>query len=177
MKRIYCYSGWIVCCIVIVVIGYFCWHGPVTTVIIVRHAEKEAVPPDDPPLSPEGILRAQTLAHVVANAGIDVIFATELQRTQATVAPAAVDYGIIPVIIPSINTGELVSAINSEHKGKEILVAGHSNTIPGILEAMGVPEPPVIADSDYDDLFVVHIRHYVFRYAELTHMQYGNPSL
>lgn len=177
MKRIHCYSGWIVCCIIIVVIGYFCWHGPVTTVILVRHAEKEAFPPDDPPLSPEGVLRAQTLAHVVADAGIDVIFATDLIRTQATVVPAAADYGITPIIIPSTNTGELVSAINSEHRGKEILVAGHSNTIPGIMEALGISAPPVITDSDYDDLFVINIRHFFFRYTKLTHLQYGNPSL
>lgn len=72
-------------------IGYFCFYGPVTTVILVRHAEKMVLPPsdprsDDPPLSADGTTRAQTLAHVVGNAGIEVIFATEFQRTQMTIA-------------------------------------------------------------------------------------------
>ena len=177
LKRAFCYPVLIVCLIVIVIIGAFCRYSPVTTVILVRHAEKATEPPDDPPLTLEGTLRAQILAHVVENAGIDVIFTTELRRTRATVEPTAAGLGIAPVIIPAANTDELVASINSEHRGMTILVAGHSNTIPVIMETLGVPDPPAIADGDYDDLFVVHIRHSVFRYTRLTHLQYGVASL
>lgn len=176
MKKAFYYSVLFICCIVIIVIGYFCWHVPITTVILVRHAEKAAIPSDDPPLSPDGILRAQALSHVVEDTDIDVIFATEFQRTQLTVEPTATNLGLTPIIIPAANTEELVTSINSDHKGKEILVVGHSNTVPAIMETLGISSAPVIADNDFDNLFVVHIRHYIFRHAKLTHLKYGNPS-
>ncbi len=58
-----------------------------------------------------------------------------------------------------------------------VLVAGHSNTVPDIIEALGISTPPVITANQYDNLFVVHIRHYIFRHSKLTNLKYGNPSV
>lgn len=181
MKRAYFYVVLITCVIVIFGIGYFCFYGPVTTVILVRHAEKVILPPtdphfNDPPLSADGMVRAQTLRHVVGNAGIDVIFATEFQRTQMTVAPTAANLGFTPVIIPKANIEELINTINADHRGEEILVAGHSDTVPRIMEGLGVSSPPVITENKYDNLFIVHIRHSIVYHVKLTHLKYGNPS-
>src|SRR5687767_8092456 len=61
------------------------------TVILVRHAEKEVVPPEnkDPNLSMAGQTRAQELARMFGGAGVTSIYATQFKRTQQTVKPLA----------------------------------------------------------------------------------------
>jgi len=157
-------------------LGYHIWCCKVTTIILVRHAEKEVTPSNDPPLSVEGIERAKSLSHVVEDAGIDAIFATEYQRTQATVRPAADNLGLSIIIINSNNTEVLINTIYSEYKGKEILVAGHSNTVPGIMEALGIFNPPIITENAYDNLFIVHKYHFILRRTRVLHLKYGAPS-
>ena len=55
----------------VVVFAYFStFSRPVTTVILVRHAEKKIEPTiPDPDLAPEGIERAQEIARVFADDG------------------------------------------------------------------------------------------------------------
>ncbi len=36
-----------------------------------------------------------------------------------------------------------------------LLIVGHSNTVPEVLRALGIATPVTIADSEYDNLFVV----------------------
>ena len=50
--------------------------APVTTVILVRHAEKATEPAKDPPLTAEGQARAKALARILGNSGISAIFTT-----------------------------------------------------------------------------------------------------
>ena len=40
------------------------------TVFLIRHAEREEEPKQDPPLSKEGIARSQALARLLSNAGV-----------------------------------------------------------------------------------------------------------
>jgi hypothetical protein len=44
-----------------------------------------------------------------------------------------------------------------EHKGKSVLVVGHSNTVPGIIAALGGPKLPDICDASYAILFTLRI--------------------
>src|SRR5215212_4100843 len=75
----------------VVVFAYFAtFSRPVTTVILVRHAEKKIEPANpDPDLAPEGVARAQEIARIFGNAGINAIYATHYKRTQQTVKPLA----------------------------------------------------------------------------------------
>jgi hypothetical protein len=36
-----------------------------------------------------------------------------------------------------------------------VLVVGHSNTLPDLMKRLGVKQPVSIADSEYGDLFIV----------------------
>ena len=166
----------IVIVVVMILIGYFCWFGPTTTLFLVRHAEKALVPGSDPPLSAEGLMRAQALAHVLKNAGIDAIFATEYQRTQQTVGPTADAYGLTPVDHPSSDTEGLIDQIFNDHKGEEVLVSGHSNTLPEMLQELGIQPAPGIPDEVYDNLFIVRVRHGLFQQTRLIHLKFGNPT-
>ena len=63
------------------------------TVFLMRHAEKVSMTRDSI-LSPQGHKRADCLAHTLGDAGIQVIFATGLVRTQETAKPLAKKLGI-----------------------------------------------------------------------------------
>src|ERR1700741_2063320 len=90
----------------VVVFGYYVtFRRPVTTVILIRHAEK-IIDPNNPDvdLSPAGQARAQELARMFGDAGVNVIYATQYKRTQETVKPLADKLGLRVNIIDSKNT-------------------------------------------------------------------------
>lgn len=141
-----------------------------TTVILVRHAEKAAVPGDDPPLSESGRRRAAALKHVLEKSGLSAIFTTQYQRTQQTVEPLAKSSKIPVTQINAARMESLVAQIQ-KHRGETVLVAGHSNTIPAVIKALGDERAPPIADSDFDDLFILTV--IKGEPARLLHLQYG----
>src|SRR6185503_6279489 len=101
---------------------------PLTTVILVRHAEKKLEPENpDPDLTPEGVARAQEIARVFGDAGINAIYATQYKRTQQTVKPLADRIHVPVTLLNSKQTDELVNQIQTLHRGQTIFVAGHSN--------------------------------------------------
>lgn len=142
-----------------------------TTVILVRHAEKAVVPGDDPPLSEAGGKRAAALRHALEKSGVSAIYATQYRRTQQTVEPLAKALKITPKQLDAAKPEALVAQIRQKHRGGTVLVAGHSNTIPEIIDALGAPHAPDIEDRDYDDLFVVTIPK--GGPVRLLHLQYG----
>lgn len=125
------------------------------TVIFTRHAEKAAVPKDDPPLTAAGQRRAELLASMLADSGVDAIYVTELQRTQQTAAPLAARLNVKPAVIPADDTDALVKAIRARQKGVEVVV-GHSNKLPAIISALGGPEIK-IPETQYNNLFVLTV--------------------
>lgn len=148
--------------------------APITTVILVRHAEKAGAS-GDVPLSAAGIERANELVHVLAGTSIAAIYETPYLRTEQTAAPLAVAHHLEPI---DVNTGatyarDVAGAILRDHKGETVVVVGHSNTTPDVIRALGVANPPAIADSEYDNLFVVTI---AGKTAKLITFKYGAAS-
>ena len=125
------------------------------TVIFVRHAEKAAVPKDDPPLTAAGQKRAELLASMLADSGVDTIYVTEFQRTQQTAAPLAARVNLKPTVIPAKDTKSLVSAIRARQSGV-VVVVGHSNKLPEIIEELGGPKVS-IPETQYDNLFILTV--------------------
>ena len=125
--------------------------GP--TIFFVRHAEKATTGGDDMDLSEAGRARAQSLATVLKDAAISAIYTTEFKRTQQTAAPLANALHLAPDIISSKDRITLVSKLRAS--SGNVLVVGHSNTIPDLIKALGITTPIAIEDNDYDNLFVV----------------------
>ena len=128
------------------------------TIFLVRHAERAdagmtAPPGADPDLSPEGRTRSSSLARVLADAGITAIFTTELKRTQQTAAPLGQALKLSTTTVPSSNIPALIDQIKLVTGN--VLVVGHSNTLPEIMKRLGVQTPVTIADDRFDDLFVL----------------------
>jgi 2,3-bisphosphoglycerate-dependent phosphoglycerate mutase len=155
-------------------VGYLCFFSPVTTVLLVRHAEKSATPPDNPVLSDAGQARAQALARVLEGAGVRALYATEFARTQQTVQPLATQLGLTVTQINASDADGLVNHILTNHRGETVLVAGHSNTLPAIIEKLKAGQIPAIADTEYDKLFVVTV--YRFGKAKVLQLRYGPPG-
>jgi broad specificity phosphatase PhoE len=138
-----------------------------TTVIVVRHAEK-VDDSADPALSPAGLARATALAAVLRDAGIEAIYTTQYQRTRDTAAPLARHLGLSPVIVETggqaADHGRAVAAkVLAEEAGRTVLVVGHSNTVPAIVRGLGATDTGSIADDEYHNLFIVQIAGSVVR--------------
>ena len=130
------------------------------TVFVVRHAERAdtaagAAPTmaADPELSDAGRARAESLAAALEDAEVVAIFATEFKRTQATAAPLAKALGLQVTTISSKEPAKLIQAVKSA--GGNVVVVGHSNTVPAIVKDLGVAAPITVGDAEYDNLFVV----------------------
>jgi len=147
---------------------------PLMTVILVRHAEKEIVPPEnkDPNLSAAGQARAQELLRMLAGAGVNAIYATQYKRTQQTATPLAEKLGIPVTKIEAKETAELVKQIRARPAGQTIFIAGHNNTVPEIIAALGGPQMPIIPETEYDNFFVLTIPSE--GPAKLLKMKYGS---
>ncbi len=124
-----------------------------STIFVVRHAEKAKSNGNDPDLSEAGRARAESLAKILKDANITAIYATEFKRTQQTAAPVAKAFGIELTIVPAKDTATLSAKLRDLHGNA--LVVGHGNTIPDLIKALGVETPVNIAETDYDNLFVV----------------------
>jgi phosphohistidine phosphatase SixA len=122
-----------------------------TTVLVVRHAEKEWED-GDPPLSEVGRERAYALLRVVEESGVSVLFGTQYMRTSQTLEPIAERLDLEILVHEARDSRGLARRILTEHAGRVVLVSGHSNTVPEIVAALGAPEPDPIDDAEYDDL-------------------------
>ena len=131
-----------------------------TTVIVVRHAEKAATPADDPPLSALGEARARDLYDAIKDAGVSAVITTQYVRTketgQPTVAALSLPTQVVTTTAAATHARDIAAAVRA-HAGHTVLVVGHSNTVPAIIEALGAKRPPPICDAEYDNLYIVTI--------------------
>ena len=90
------------------------WPSEVTTVILVRHAEKSPKPSGDPDLTAIGKERSETLLHVLSDAEVDIIISSQYRRTGETIAPLAAHLNLKPIIIRGLGVSG-VSDMDESH--------------------------------------------------------------
>jgi broad specificity phosphatase PhoE len=129
-------------------------------IFLVRHAERAdagmaaaKMAGSDPDLSGAGIARANALAAMLKDARITAVVTTEYKRTRQTGEPAAKAAGLSLTVIESKNSAAVIEKLKSAQGN--VLVVGHSNTVPELLKGLGVTEPVTIAEDEFDALFVV----------------------
>ena len=152
------------------------------TVFLIRHAEREDEPKQDPPLSKDGVARSQALARLLSSAGIKAIFTSQYTRTKQTAEPLATKLGLTvtaftlktnpsnPRQIAEESTAEVTNKI-LEHAGQSVLVIGHSNSIPDVIKMLGGDVVPTIDEKKFDDLFIVNV--YAKGKAKVVQLKYG----
>ncbi|WP_210466081.1 SixA phosphatase family protein [Rufibacter roseolus] len=152
---------------------------PQTVVYLVRHAEKAASNgnmTDDPDLSEAGQKRAEVLKTKFASAPVAALFATKYKRTQQTLQPLATTLKQTIQVYDARDFAGLSQKIKQEYAGKTVVVAGHSNTVLPLVEALGGKKPfAEIADHQYDYLFKVTLRE--GKEPQVDVQQYGEASV
>lgn len=126
--------------------------------LLVRHAELIGQPmaqPKDVPLSDGGLARAEKLAELLKDTGIGAIYVTEFLRTQKTAEPLARALKLDITVVPKGGPQSLIDRVRSQHPANIVLIVGHSDTLPGMLKALGHPVDIKIAPQDFSNLFVV----------------------
>jgi len=124
----------------------------VSVVYLVRHAEK-ADTGKDPELTLEGKERAEELARLLKDAGVTYIWSTDYKRTRETAEPLAARLRAKVVSYDPSKLGEFATRLKSI-PGRH-LVVGHSNTTPGLVQALGGDPGAPMPDSEYDRFYIV----------------------
>lgn len=125
-----------------------------TTVILVRHAEKEAEG-DDPSLTTAGRQRAEALARTLQDVEVSAIYTTPYRRTRQTVSPLA-ERKDLPVLEYNPLDMEAFLSLVHQVSGKTLVFAGHSNTVPAMANALlGTKKYNDLEEGDYDRLYII----------------------
>lgn len=159
-------------------LAWFFESQATTTIIFVRHAEKAAEPADDPGLTDAGRRRVAELTRQLVDAdviaGVDAIYSTPYRRTMETAQPLATRLGLDVNEYDPADNEAVLAHILSEHKGKVILVVGHSNTLAALIADLGAHKSvPPIADSEYDNIYIVTIPW--FGKTKTIRLRFGEP--
>lgn len=161
-----------------VCLAWFFESQATTTVIFVRHAEKAALPANDPGLSEAGQRRAAELSRQLVDAdviaGIDAVYSTTYRRSVDTAKPVADALGLPVMSYDASDTEAVIEEIIKVHKGKIILVVGHSDTVPEMIANMGASKDvPAIAEDEYDNIYLVSVPW--FGKTKTIRLRYGAP--
>ena len=140
-------------------------------VYLVRHAEKADDGTDDPPLALAGQIRVQTLRTLLTDAAVTHVHTTDFKRTRDTARPFAEDAGVAPSIYDPRDLEALAADVRAT-PGRHF-VAGHSNTTPQLVNALGGDPSHAIDEMEYDRLYIVVIQ--PGQPALTTLLRFGEP--
>ncbi|WP_158772025.1 histidine phosphatase family protein [Paraglaciecola sp. L1A13] len=116
---------------------------------LVRHFEKQTG--DDPNLTFKGQQRAAALANYFRYIPLSGVFSTDYKRTTQTVADIAKQQNMPVTLYDPSHPKTFIQLISTQ---RDVLVAGHSNTIPDLVRALG-GQAEDLTDKDYGRLFIV----------------------
>lgn len=118
---------------------------------VMRHLQKGAG--EDPGLTEQGRSCAARVAEDLSASGIRAIYASRTRRAQESAAPTASRLGVTPAVYDPRDTPGLVARVRAEPGS--VLVVGHSNTVPDIVEGLGGARPADLAEDRYGEIWRV----------------------
>jgi len=107
----------------------------------------------DPDLLPEGQRAAALLPARLAAHPPRTIFVSDFRRTRQTAAPVAARWGLTPIVYNAADTPALVAQVRAAPG--PVLIVGHSNTVPDIVEQLGGTRPAPLSHPDFGDLWII----------------------
>lgn len=142
---------------------------------VIRHAEKDTTPgAADPGLTDAGRARAAEWASRFKAEALTAVYCTKWRRSRETAEPIAAAHALTVTTLPESparpgltgkaaadqrlldDAAALAADIRAKHASGRVVVVGHSNTIPMILDALGAGAPGLtIADSEYAGVWEV----------------------
>ena len=121
------------------------------TVFVMRHLEKGQG--EDPPLTEIGAAHANALAGLLADRKIRAIFTSDTRRAKETAAPLAARLHIGSDTYDPRNPDALAAQVRAVPGN--VLVVGHSNTVPALLQMFGGPPIPPLGETDFGTVWAV----------------------
>lgn len=121
------------------------------SVFVVRHLQKGDGA--DPSLSAEGAANAQRLADMLKHKAVVAIFATPTRRAMETGQPLAKALGITVTPYDPSNPAALAAKVAAA--GGPVLIVGHSNTVPELVQMFGGARPAPLSEQDFGTLYDV----------------------
>lgn len=119
---------------------------------IMRHLNTPAGA-TDPDLTSEGQRSALLLVKWFKRDRPAVIYVSSTKRAQQSAAPLARSLKITPKIYNPADTPALVAAVSAETRN--VLVVGHSNTVPDIIQRLGGQRPAPLVHEDFGDIWKI----------------------
>lgn len=144
-----------------------------TRYYLVRHAEKACEDCKNCGLKiPEGMDRAKTLTSELSKFGIDNIFASQCLRTQKTAEPLSKQLNMPITVYHTDELGAFIRTLKSYHTNRDVLIVGHSDQVPAIVEALAHTQVRIGA-NDYDNLYIITKRRFIRTRTTFEHRTYG----
>lgn len=128
------------------------------TLIFVRHAEKADDGTRNPPLTKEGEERALRIKNFIKNSykKVDAVFSTDYKRTEFTALPTAKEFNLNIQKYDPRAPNVFIKSLLKDYQGKVVLVVGHSNTTPTIVNMVLDEERfKQLDESAYNEIFIV----------------------
>lgn len=129
-----------------------------TTYYFIRHAEKDLSNPENPNphLTAEGYERAEKWAKLFEDVDFDAVYTTNFHRTRETASPTA-KQNKLELILYTPTKFDLGAFLEST-KGQNILIVGHSNSTPNLVNSI-IKEDKYkeINESNYANVYKVII--------------------
>lgn len=129
-----------------------------TTVVLIRHAERQSIFDGDSPLAEAGQRRAEALVPLLAGYHPAALYTSDLRRTQQTMAPTASNLGLVPFVRPKDGSEALAAEILRDQRGRTVLVCWHHDLMKKLVRALGVKGAvPYWSLDTYDRIWIVTI--------------------
>jgi 2,3-bisphosphoglycerate-dependent phosphoglycerate mutase len=129
-----------------------------TTVVLLRHAERISTTDGASLLSEAGHARARNLVPQLEAFHPSALYASDLERTQQTLAPLAAKLGVPVRVHSRRDSAGLAADILRTQRGRTTVVCWHHDLAPDFVKALGVPEPlPELSFEDYGWLWIVRV--------------------
>ncbi len=125
---------------------------PAPAFYVMRHLNTPAGE-RDPDLLPEGRRLAEVLSERLRRQPPATIFVSTFKRTRQTAEPLAARLGLTPIVYDPADTPGLVARVRAAPG--PVLVVGHSNTVPEIVQRLGGERPADLTHPDFGDLWVI----------------------
>jgi broad specificity phosphatase PhoE len=118
---------------------------------VMRHLQKGEGA--DPGLTPQGRAAAQRLVAMLAPHPPKAIYVSKTLRARETAAAVAARWKLVPKEYDPSDTAGLIARVRAERG--PVLIVGHSNTVPDIVERLGGRRPPPLGDVEYGDIWCI----------------------
>lgn len=128
----------------------------VTQIYIIRHTEKTSDTQENPELSTTGIERALYWKKVLQHIQFDQVFTTDFKRNIQTAELISTDSSVKPELYfpMSFDVLKFINLI----KGQKVLIIGHSNTIPDMVNRLiDETKYPPMSHENYNTLYLINI--------------------